>query len=118
MGFAPLSLSTPSNAAVALGFAKISPVSPHAGVVRLVLCDLALTCFCSVYIGWSGEQLTEELERPYVMVGFVAWLILVPLGITSARAVSENGSTLATAPQAHLCSCCLGLAAPSMVIAI
>ena len=52
---------------------------------------LHLLVFAQVYIGWSGEQLTEELvERPYVMVGFVAWLILVPLGITSARAVRRK----------------------------
>jgi len=44
-----------------------------------------------VFIGWSGDQLIEELvERPYVLVGFLAWLILVPLGITSARTIRKR----------------------------
>ena len=50
-----------------------------------------LLVFAQVYIGWSGEQLIEELaERPYVLVGFLAWLILVPLGITSAHAIRQK----------------------------
>ena len=36
-------------------------------------------------------MLLEELtERPYVMVGFAAWLILVPLGITSAHTIRRR----------------------------
>ena len=50
-----------------------------------------LLVFTQVFIGWSGEQLVEELvERPYVLVGFLAWLILVPLGITSAHAIRKK----------------------------
>ena len=50
-----------------------------------------LLVFAQVYIGWSGEQLIEELaERPYVLVGFLAWLILVPLGITSVNAIRKK----------------------------
>ena len=52
---------------------------------------LHLLVFAQVYIGWSGEQLIEELaERPYVLVGFLAWLVLVPLGITSAKAIRKK----------------------------
>ncbi len=52
---------------------------------------LHLLVFAQVYIGWSGEQLIEELgERPYVLVGFSAWLILVPLGITSAHTIRKK----------------------------
>ena len=29
-------------------------------------------------------------ERPYVLVGFLAWLILVPLGITSANSIRRK----------------------------
>ena len=47
---------------------------------------LHLLVFAQVYIGWSSAQLVEELaDRSYVLVGFLAWLTLVPLGITSAR---------------------------------
>jgi sulfoxide reductase heme-binding subunit YedZ len=35
--------------------------------------------------------LIEELaERPYVLVGFLAWLILVPLTITSAKVIRRK----------------------------
>ncbi len=52
---------------------------------------LHLLVFAQVFIGWSGEQLIEELaDRPYVLVGFLAWLILVPLGITSAHAIRKK----------------------------
>ena len=52
---------------------------------------LHLLVFAQVYIGWSGEILLEELaERPYVLVGFLAWLILVPLGITSANSIRRK----------------------------
>jgi sulfoxide reductase heme-binding subunit YedZ len=30
------------------------------------------------------------LERPYVLVGFLAWLILVPLGITSVHSIRRK----------------------------
>ena len=52
---------------------------------------LHLLIFAQVFIGWSGERLVEELaERPYVLVGFLAWLILVPLGITSLHAIRRR----------------------------
>ena len=52
---------------------------------------LHLLVFAQVFIGWSGEQLIEELaERPYVLVGFLAWLTLVPLGITSAPTIRRK----------------------------
>ncbi|MBU02735.1 MAG: sulfoxide reductase heme-binding subunit YedZ [Halieaceae bacterium] len=45
---------------------------------------LHLLLFAQVYVGWSGELLLEELkERPYVMVGFAAWCVLMPLAATS-----------------------------------
>ena len=52
---------------------------------------LHLLVFAQVYIGWSVEQLLEELaERPHVLVGFLAWLILVPLGVTSVNAIRKK----------------------------
>ena len=42
--------------------------------------------FAQVYVGWSGDLLREELrERPYVLVGFAAWLSLAPLAATSTN---------------------------------
>jgi sulfoxide reductase heme-binding subunit YedZ len=46
-----------------------------------------LVIFLQFYLGWSGERVLEEvLERPYITVGFLAWLILVPLAVTSNKA--------------------------------
>jgi sulfoxide reductase heme-binding subunit YedZ len=36
--------------------------------------------------GWDWEIAKEELfERPYIVVGFLAWLIMMPLGFTSNK---------------------------------
>lgn len=35
--------------------------------------------------GWWAQVLTEIIERPYITVGFAAWLLLVPLALTSTR---------------------------------
>lgn len=50
-----------------------------------------LLVFGQVYVGWSIGILAEELtERPYVVVGFMAWLLLLPLAITSASALRRR----------------------------
>lgn len=35
--------------------------------------------------GWWAQVLVEIVERPYITVGFAAWLLLVPLALTSTR---------------------------------
>ena len=35
--------------------------------------------------GWWAQVLMEIVERPYITVGFAAWLLLVPLALTSTR---------------------------------
>jgi len=53
--------------------------------------SLHLLVFAQVYVGWSGAILAEELtERPYVVVGFVAWLLLLPLSITSLHSLRRR----------------------------
>ena len=61
------------------------------GLYAWFYATLHLLVFAQVYIGWSREILVEELaERPYVLVGFLSWLILVPLGITSANRIRRK----------------------------
>lgn len=56
------------------------------GLFVFFYASLHLLVFAQVYIGWSGAILLEELsERPYVVVGFTAWLLLIPLAITSTN---------------------------------
>lgn len=50
-----------------------------------------LFSFCHFYIGWTPELLVEELsERPYITLGFSAWLLLLPLAATSTRAMQRR----------------------------
>ena len=54
------------------------------GLSLYVYVSLHLLLFAQVYVGWSGALLVEELkERPYVLVGFSAWLAMLPLALTS-----------------------------------
>ena len=55
------------------------------GVALFIYVSVHLLLFAQVYVGWSSELLAEELkERPYVLVGFLAWLLLLPLALTSS----------------------------------
>lgn len=73
------------------GWPRLARYRRMLGLYVWFYATLHLLVFAQVYIGWSGEQLAEELvERPYVLVGFLAWLILVPLGITSAQAIRRK----------------------------
>mgnify|MGYP002049937370 FL=1 len=54
------------------------------GLSLFFYASLHLLLFAQVYVGWSGTLLVEELkERPYVLVGFSAWLAMLPLALTS-----------------------------------
>ncbi len=45
-----------------------------------------LLVYCWFFLGWDFSWLSEEVvERPYITVGFLAWLLAVPLTITSNR---------------------------------
>lgn len=40
--------------------------------------------------GYWAEIFTEIVERPYITVGFAAWLLLVPLALTSTQAAMRR----------------------------
>lgn len=47
--------------------------------------------FLQFYIGWDAAALGEELaERPYIALGFIAWLLLLPLAVTSTRRMQRR----------------------------
>lgn len=47
-----------------------------------------LLCVATYVLGWNLEILVEELqERPYMVMGFTAWLLLIPLAVTSNAAM-------------------------------
>ena len=73
------------------GWPRLARYRRMLGLFVWFYATLHLLVFTQVFIGWSGEQLIEELaERPYVLMGFLAWVILVPLGITSAGAIRRK----------------------------
>ena len=74
-----------------IGWPRLARYRRMLGLYAWFYATLHLLVFAQVFIGWSGDILLEELvERPYVLVGFLAWLILVPLGITSASTVRRK----------------------------
>ncbi len=73
------------------GWPRLARYRRMLGLYAWFYATLHMLVFAQVFIGWSGVLLIEELvDRPYVLVGFLAWLILVPLGITSARAIRKK----------------------------
>jgi len=57
------------------------------GVAVFMYASVHLLLFAQVYVGWEAELLMEELEeRPYVLVGFAAWVLFLPLALTSTDA--------------------------------
>ena len=74
-----------------LGWPRLARYRRMLGLFAWFYATLHLLIFAQVYIGWSAAALIEELaERPYVLVGFLAWLILVPLGVTSAHRIRRK----------------------------
>jgi len=61
------------------------------GLFTFFYATVHLLLFAQVYIAWSAPILVEELaERPYVIVGASAWLLLLPLAITSTDAMRRT----------------------------
>jgi sulfoxide reductase heme-binding subunit YedZ len=74
-----------------LGWPRLARYRRMLGLFAWFYATLHLLIFSQVYIGWSASALIEELaERPYVLVGVLAWLILVPLGVTSAHRIRRK----------------------------
>jgi sulfoxide reductase heme-binding subunit YedZ len=73
------------------GWPRLARYRRMLGLFVWFYATLHLLVFAQVFIGWSAEELIEELaERPYVLVGFLAWVILVPLSITSAKVIRRK----------------------------
>jgi methionine sulfoxide reductase heme-binding subunit len=61
------------------------------GLYTFFYCSIHFLAFLQFYIGWFPTALTEELaERPYITLGFSAWLLMFPLAITSTRAMQHR----------------------------
>ncbi len=57
------------------------------GLYTFFYACLHLSLFLHFYLEWAPARIWEELaERPFITMGAAAWLILLPLAITSNRA--------------------------------
>lgn len=61
------------------------------GLYAFFYATVHFTLFLQFYTGWTVAALLQELaERPYVSAGFAAWLIMLPLAITSTRSMRRR----------------------------
>jgi len=56
------------------------------GLFALFYATLHLLAYMAFLLGWEWGDIGAELvERPYLTLGFLAWLLLIPLTVTSTR---------------------------------
>jgi len=61
------------------------------GLACLIYASLHLLGYGWFLLGWQFATLGDDLlKRPYIVVGFAAWLLLLPLGATSTRAMQRR----------------------------
>lgn len=61
------------------------------GLFAFFYATVHLASFGHFYIGWTPSILLEELvERPYITVGALAWVLMLPLAVTSTRKMQRR----------------------------
>ncbi|RZU48286.1 sulfoxide reductase heme-binding subunit YedZ [Fluviicoccus keumensis] len=56
------------------------------GLGALFYACIHLSCYAVFFLEGEWVALVREIvKRPYIVVGFMAWLLLLPLGLTSTR---------------------------------
>lgn len=61
------------------------------GLYAFFYACIHLACFAHFYVGWTLPIVIEELlERPYIALGFLAWLLMLPLALTSNRSMQRR----------------------------
>lgn len=56
------------------------------GLFVMFYATLHLLSYMAFLLGWQWQDIGSELvERPYLTLGFLAWLLLIPLSITSTK---------------------------------
>ena len=63
----------------------------NVGVIAFVYASVHLLTYVGVDQGFAwGTLLKDVLKRPFIAVGFLAWLILLPLAVTSTDAMVKR----------------------------
>ncbi|MEP5764571.1 MAG: protein-methionine-sulfoxide reductase heme-binding subunit MsrQ [Halieaceae bacterium] len=74
-----------------LGWGWLLQLRRMLGLFSFFYACLHLLLFLNFYLEWSAAAVWEELlERPYIAVGFTAWLLLLPLALTSTQAMQRR----------------------------
>ena len=61
------------------------------GLYAFFYASVHLATFVHLYVGWTLAIVIEELlERPYITMGFAAWMLMLPLALTSNRAMQRK----------------------------
>ena len=73
------------------GFNWVQQYRRMMGLYCFFYASLHLLSFATFMIGWDVKILLSELtQRPYAIVGFIAFLLLVPLAVTSTKAMQKR----------------------------
>jgi len=68
------------------GQAWLIPCRRTLGLCTLFYASVHLTAWLTLLLQFRFDEVAREIvERPYITVGFSAWLLLLPLGFTSTR---------------------------------
>ncbi|MBR9829288.1 MAG: sulfoxide reductase heme-binding subunit YedZ [Oceanospirillales bacterium] len=69
-----------------LGMAWLQRYRRMLGLYALFYATIHLLAVATFILGWRPDLLLRELtERPYIIAGFAAWILLLPLAVTSTQ---------------------------------
>jgi methionine sulfoxide reductase heme-binding subunit len=72
---------------VVLGWTWPIRIRRNLGVIAFCYASLHLLTYLALDLGFDFSQLAEDLgKRPFITVGFLAWLLMAPLAFTSTDA--------------------------------
>ena len=68
------------------GWKWLLPHRRMLGLFVMFYATLHLLSYIAFLLGWEwGDIGSELIERPYLTLGFLGWLLLIPLAVTSTR---------------------------------
>ncbi len=74
-----------------MGWTVVLKLRRMLGLYAFFYASVHLATFGHFFVGWSVPILTEELlERPYITMGFAAWVFMLPMAFTSTRAMQRR----------------------------
>ena len=61
------------------------------GLAAFAMATSHVIIYATIYQGFAWGPIVEDIgKRPYILIGFVAWLLLLPLAFTSTRAAQRR----------------------------